>query len=189
MLAEHYAEPHRAYHNLSHVAALLMLADDVRAHIRHPEVVDLAIWFHDVIYDTRSADNEERSADFAHDAMRTMQIHGELIAAVRQCVLAMQRHEVLLQSHPDVPLFLDLDLSILGATEDIYRHYRDAIRTEYGWVADQEYCAGRASVLKKFQARPQLYFTRLMADRYEERARHNIALEVRDLMQESGHER
>lgn len=181
MLIRHYAEPHRAYHNLSHVTALLALADDVRTHILQPDAVALAVWFHDVIYDTRAADNEVRSAAFARDAMRAMQVDDALIASVEQCILATQRHEVPSPSHPDLPLFLDLDLAILGAPEDIYRHYTDAIRIEYGWVPDDAYRAGRAAVLQRFQARPHLYFTRLMADRYEERARHNIALELQDL--------
>lgn len=182
MLARHYAEPHRAYHNLSHIAALLALADEVRLHMHQPEVVEFAIWFHDVIYDTHSTDNEVRSAAFARDALRMMQVPDHITTAVEQCILATQRHEAPALPHPDLPLFLDLDLSILGAPEGIYRSYRNAIRTEYDWVPDAEYRAGRAAVLEKFQARPGLYFTRLMADRYEERARHNIALELRDLL-------
>lgn len=187
-LVRHYAEPHRAYHNLSHIAALLALADAMRLHVRQPEVVGLAIWFHDVIYDTRSKDNEVRSAAFARDAMRAMECHHDLSAAVVQCILATQRHEVLPQTLPDLPLFLDFDLAILGAPDAVYRQYRDAIRKEYGWVPDREYRAGRAMVLQRFCARPRLYFTRLMAERYEGPARHNIELELQDLLRESGQE-
>ncbi|HZW13101.1 MAG TPA: hypothetical protein VFF81_07920 [Noviherbaspirillum sp.] len=183
-LVRHYSEPHRAYHNLSHIATLLVLADDLRSHFTHPAVVELAIWFHDVIYDTRASDNEPRSAAFARDSMRAMQFGEDVITSVEQCILATQRHEVPSQAVPDLPLFLDLDLSILGVPERAYRCYSQAIRKEYCWVPDDEYRVGRAAVLKRFLARPRLFFTNLMADRYEEAARHNIALELRELGQE-----
>lgn len=183
-LVQRYSEAHRAYHNLSHVSALLRLMEEVRPHIEQPEVVGLAIWFHDVIYDPRAKDNEVRSAAWARDALQAMQVDECLIAPVDQCILATQRHEVPPQSIPDLPLFLDLDLAILGAPEHQYRHYCSVIRTEYGWVPDDAYCSGRALILQRFLARPHLYFTRQMADRYEHTARHNIALELRELGQE-----
>jgi predicted metal-dependent HD superfamily phosphohydrolase len=183
-LIQHYSEAHRAYHNLSHILALLALADEARSCIAQHEVVELAIWFHDVIYDPRAKDNELRSAAWACNALQGMRIDENLIVSVEQCILATQRHEMPLRSIPDLPLFLDLDLAIMGAPDHHYRRYCSAIRAEYEWVTDDIYRAGRARILQRFLARPSLFFTQAMEDRYERTARHNIALELRELGQE-----
>ncbi|HYD59242.1 MAG TPA: N-methyl-D-aspartate receptor NMDAR2C subunit [Noviherbaspirillum sp.] len=180
-IVRHYSEPQRAYHNLSHVMALLRLADTERQHINRPEVVELAIWFHDVIYDTRAHDNELRSSNWAAHAMRTMRIDSHLIAPVERCILATQRHEVSSPGVADLPLFLDIDLAILGAAEEAYHRYAQMIRAEYDWVPDEVYRAGRAQVLQRFLDRPVLYFTAPMAARFDARARQNIAWELQEL--------
>ncbi len=54
-----YAEPHRHYHTQHHIAACLEALDAHRHCAERPEEVELAIWFHDAVYDTRRTDNEE----------------------------------------------------------------------------------------------------------------------------------
>ncbi|WP_136415072.1 hypothetical protein [Herbaspirillum sp. ST 5-3] len=181
VLVKHYAEPHRAYHNLSHIMALLRHADAERAHMARPEVVELAIWFHDLIYDTRAMDNEQRSASWAHHAMHAMRIDTDLIPPVEQCILATQRHEVPSAQIADLPLFLDIDLSILGSSPEIYHRYSQAIRAEYDWVPPQAYRSARVDILQRFLARPALFFTPSMAARFEAQARQNIAWELKEL--------
>jgi predicted metal-dependent HD superfamily phosphohydrolase len=181
VVVRHYAEPHRAYHNLSHIMALLRHADTERANINRPEVVELAIWFHDVIYDTQAKDNEQRSAAWTRHAMQTMRIESHLIASVEQCILATQAHEVNSPRVIDLPLFLDLDLAILGAQEEVYHRYCQAIRAEYDWVPELAYRAARTEILNNFIERPALFYTHTMAARYEARARHNIEWELREL--------
>jgi predicted metal-dependent HD superfamily phosphohydrolase len=173
MLVRRYSEPHRAYHNLSHITALLRHADANREFIDNPAAVEFAIWFHDAIYDTRAKDNEERSAVFARDAMQGMGIDDSVIAPVERCILATQKHE-LISGVPDLPLFLDLDLAILGAPDGLYRQYSEAIRAEYNWVPGPVYRLGRPEVLKRFARRPTLFFTAAMAARFEAQARRNL---------------
>lgn len=183
-LVQHYSEPHRAYHNLSHITALLRQADAERDHVTRPEAVELAIWFHDLVYDTRAADNEQRSAACARQTLQAMDVDPSLTATVEACILATQGHEADSTQVPDLPLFLDLDLAILGASEDIYRRYSQAIRTEYQWVAAAAYCFGRSEVLKRFLARPALFHTPAIASRLEAQARRNIERELQDLSTE-----
>lgn len=180
-LLKHYSEPHRAYHNLSHIHALLRHADVERAQIVHPETVELAIWFHDLIYDTHARDNEERSAIRAAEALHAMGGDLELSAAVAACIRATKGHEASASSFPDLPLFLDIDLAILGAPEDIYDHYSRAIRAEYDWVDEAAYKAGREAVLRNFLARAALFHTPSIASRLEAQARRNIARELQQL--------
>ncbi|MEN3292899.1 MAG: hypothetical protein V7642_2152 [Burkholderiales bacterium] len=181
-LVRNYSEPHRAYHNLSHIKAMLRHADACRDPIHSAATVEFAIWFHDVIYDTRAKDNEQRSAAFARDAMRSMGIDEKLRACVEACILATQKHEPApAPGVPDLPLFLDLDLAILGTSEAVYRQYSEAIRTEYNWVPGPAYRLGRSKVLKRFAQRPALFFTPAMTARFEAQARRNLDWEIQEL--------
>ena len=64
-VCKHYAEPDRHYHTLEHVRQVLETVDVLGSHARNLNAVKLAAWLHDVIYDSRASDNEERSADYA----------------------------------------------------------------------------------------------------------------------------
>jgi predicted metal-dependent HD superfamily phosphohydrolase len=173
-----YAHPSRCYHNLSHIHSLLRHADELRPHIAHEQMVELAIWFHDVIYDTNARDNERRSARWARQAMESMRLESGLVSAVEHCILATQKHEMGRFDVPDLPLFLDLDLAILGAPEEIYRQYSHAVRQEYDWVLEPAYRFGRRRVLNGFLQRPRVFFTTVMADRFEGQARRNMEQEL-----------
>lgn len=180
-LVRRYSEPHRAYHNLSHIAALLRHLERHRSAVKQPETVEFAVWFHDVIYDTRQEDNERMSAEWARCAMSAMDINERYIPSVMACVAATERHEVLVPDIADLPFFLDLDLSVLGASEAMYRQYSNAIRTEYNWVPLDQYRTGRSKVLQDFLQRPSLYFTPAMTAEFEQRARINLQSELQDL--------
>lgn len=178
LIEQHYCEPRRHYHNLAHVAALLRHADAHCAHLSHAHVVELAIWFHDVIYDTQSGGNEVASAAVASAAMQAMRVDAGIASQVERCILATIHHAVTDKDVPDLPLFLDFDLAILGAPRDVYQQYRAAIRREYEWVPEQDYRTGRAKVLRRFLDRPALYFTPWMASRFEASARYNLRSEL-----------
>jgi predicted metal-dependent HD superfamily phosphohydrolase len=73
-LVAHYSEPHRAYHNLAHVMDCLDQFEPVRHLAQDAAAVEIAIWYHDVIYDPRAKDNEERSADIAAAVMDELRL-------------------------------------------------------------------------------------------------------------------
>ncbi|MFC7286856.1 N-methyl-D-aspartate receptor NMDAR2C subunit [Herminiimonas glaciei] len=182
-LLRHYSEPQRSYHNLSHVAALLRRAEQQREHIRSMETVEFAIWFHDVIYDTHLKDNEQRSAEWARCAMIAMNIDEYHIPPVWECIVATATHTVTAPEIIDLPLFLDMDLAILGAEEKVYQAYSKAIQSEYAWVAVDDYRQGRGWVIEDFLQRPTLYFTPRLTAELEAQARHNLGAELRALKQ------
>lgn len=167
----HYAEPHRRYHTLEHIRELLALLPEAG------EEVLAAVWFHDLIYDRRGA-NEERSADVAHEALIDLRFPRAGVDRVTKMILATRDHDPG-DLPEDARLFLDADLAILGSPPERYREYAEAIRFEYSWVPDDVFRAARDGVLRGFLAKPFLYRTDAMRQRFEDQARDNIAWELR----------
>lgn len=54
-LLRRYREPHRAYHNCQHLQECLQVRRLINAACHAPAEVDLALWFHDAIYDPFAA--------------------------------------------------------------------------------------------------------------------------------------
>jgi len=174
-----YAAPRRHYHNQPHIADCLGAFDEVRSLATEPAAVEFAIWFHDAIYDPRAGDNEERSADLAVASLKQAGASDELADAVRQLVLATKAHDGTL--HPDAPLLVDVDLSILGQSPERFREYEHGIRAEYAWVDQITFCTKRAEILERFLARPRLYHTESFFTRFEIQARRNLDASIRRL--------
>ena len=167
-----YSEPHRHYHNQHHIADCLHEFDGVRHLAREPVAVELAIWFHDAVYDTRAGDNEEHSAELAKDWLKKSNTPDALADAVGQLVLATKHHDGSL--HVDAPLLVDVDLSILGQMPERFREYEAQIRAEYSWVEQELFCEKRAEILERFLARERIYGTEKFSGRCELRARRNL---------------
>src|SRR5262245_7984483 len=64
VLLRRYSEPSRFYHTLDHIRVVLETVESLAPSARNLNAVKLAAWLHDVIYDSKASDNEERSADF-----------------------------------------------------------------------------------------------------------------------------
>ena len=57
-----YTDSNRHYHNLVHIFNLLNLLDEYKESIEQPLLFELAVWYHDAIYDAKAKDNELQSA-------------------------------------------------------------------------------------------------------------------------------
>ena len=167
-LRERYAEPHRHYHTLEHIAHCLEEFDPRQA--ADPEAVELAIWFHDAIYDTRRHDNEERSAEWLLQEMPEARRAAGLI-------LVTKHHRA---STPDEALLVDVDLAILGQPEERFERYERQIREEYSWVPEPIFREKRAAILRGFLERPYIYGTEAFRAKYEAAARRNLSRPRRD---------
>ncbi len=180
-LSQLYDSPGRAYHNRSHVDALLALLQRHRAALADPDAVEAAIWFHDAVYDPRARDNEQRSAELcvAHlsgvaAAPRLARIRAMIEATATHAVPAAAAGDDEPGAAADAALFLDMDLSILGSSEARFDAYEAAVRVEYAWADDEAWRRGRAAVLASFLARPRIFYSELFYREYEEAARRNI---------------
>jgi predicted metal-dependent HD superfamily phosphohydrolase len=177
-----YREPHRHYHTLDHIVALLVLLDRHAEPGSDREVLALAILFHDVVYDPRRQDNELASASVAARHLAGCGFPEDLIAKVVQGILATRHAQAAPPADdPDCALLLDLDLAILAAPREAYRTYALAVRREYAHVPDALYRPGRRRVLEGFVARRFIYLTERLRARWEAPARANLAAEIAEL--------
>ena len=167
-----WAEPGRAYHGMKHLSECLRLLDAAPAEGADRDRVEAALWFHDAVYDSRLPDNEARSAELARQALAALGVPEETAAAVATLVLLTRRHE-----HPadaEGRLLCDIDLAILGQSEEDFDRYDQAIRHEYAWVPDTIYRRERAIVLRGLLERDRLYATPYFRERLEQPARANL---------------
>ena len=176
-LANRYSEPHRAYHTLDHVADCLRRLDEVRPRLTRPDEAELALWFHDAVYDPRRADNEAQSASLAAGALRALGMTEEAAGRVADLIRLTAHRATDLTG--DRALVGDIDLAILGAPPERFEQYDAAIQREYAWVPEEVYRRERARVLAGFLARPRIYHTPHFADTLEQRARANLSAAVR----------
>ena len=115
--------------------------------------------------------------------MKEAGLEEELQKKVSDWILQTQHHMQcdVKASHQDKLLFLDMDLSILGMQDHVYKKYAVAIRKEYAHFEDEAYRTGRAKVLQSFLEKDKLYFTKILGEKLEARARENINNEIKSL--------
>lgn len=174
-----YAEPHRAYHDATHVDDCLGQLDGALELCERPDEVELALWFHDAIYSTRAPDNEAASARLALDVLAESALGGEALSRIEALILATKHDGD--APFADAVLLVDVDLSILGRGDARFDEYEARIRREYRWVPGPLYRRKRREVLAGFLDRPRIYGTGHFHDRYEARARANLARSIERL--------
>lgn len=171
-LVARYSEPHRAYHTLVHIRHCLDELEQVRELATNPDAVELALWYHDAIYDTKTKDSEERSAELAVKMARDASLPESFGQSVVNLIMATKHSES--PTDPDVQLLVDIDLSILGQSEEKFDEYEQQVRREYGWVFEDAFVAGRSAILKSFLDRTTIYSTQFFRNKYEMQAQRNI---------------
>jgi predicted metal-dependent HD superfamily phosphohydrolase len=167
-----YAEPQRHYHTLQHLGECLHWFSAVRHLAERPAEVELALWFHDAVYDVHRGDNEARSAEWADSSLREAGADGGVADRVAALVMATRHSQP--ASGDDAQLLVDIDLAILGTEPARFDQYDQQIRAEYAFVPDGIYRAQRREVLQSFLDRPRLYATSPMRAALEAPARTNL---------------
>jgi predicted metal-dependent HD superfamily phosphohydrolase len=170
-LIARWSEPHRHYHDLTHLDACLIAFDEHRALVAHPGEVLAALLFHDAVYEPTRSDNEARSADLARSMLDGASV--ESLDRIVRAIEATRTHEA--GGDSDIALVLDVDLSILGADPETYDAFERAIRLEYAHVPDALFAVGRRAVLESFAQRDRIYATDEFHHALEARARANLA--------------
>jgi predicted metal-dependent HD superfamily phosphohydrolase len=173
-LVRRYSEPQRRYHTTEHLAEVLDHLDELAP---GNDTVRLAAWFHDAVYDPMRADNEERSAVLAEEALPVAGVAAEVVAEVARLVRLTATHDPD-EGDDDGAVLCDADLAILGSSPDRYAAYAAAVREEYAAVPEEAFRAGRADVLRSLLGLPALFRTPAARERWEATARHNMETEL-----------
>jgi predicted metal-dependent HD superfamily phosphohydrolase len=176
-LLARWSEPHRRYHDVPHLRAVLDAVDELADFADDPDAVRLAAWFHDAVYAGRPGADEEASAQLAASTLPGVGVSDERVAEVVRLVELTATHD----PEPDDTngaVLCDADLAILGGDAETYAGYAAAVREEYAHVAEEQFRRGRAELLERLLASKPLYRTAVARDRWEEAARRNLRTEL-----------
>ncbi|RCG24063.1 metal-dependent phosphohydrolase [Sphaerisporangium album] len=189
-LVARWSEPHRRYHDLDHLRAVLAAIEPLAFLARDPAAVRLAAWFHDAVYEGRPGWDEERSAQLAQSRLARLlpipdeprrgragglEEEGGRVNAVVRLVRLTAGHDPA-PGDRDGEVLCDADLAVLAGPG--YDAYARAVREEYRHVPDEAFRAGRARVLESLLAMPVLYRTEPARDLWESAARRNVRTEL-----------
>jgi predicted metal-dependent HD superfamily phosphohydrolase len=172
-----YADPSRHYHDLTHLDEVLRNVDELADFSRSADVVRLAAWFHDAVYDPLADDNEERSARLAETMLAAMRVDDVVVAEVARLVRLTAGHDAP-DDDPDGAVLCDADLAILAADETRYGEYVAGVRAEYAHVSDEDFVRGRAAVLQHLLGQRSLFRTPTAFAAWETAARANVTAEL-----------
>ncbi|MFP6790875.1 MAG: hypothetical protein VB954_12920 [Thalassolituus sp.] len=175
LLIAAYNEPQRKYHTEQHLKECLSIFNDHRALAEEPAEIEMALWFHDAIYDIKATGgkNEDQSADWAVEELQKANVAPERVARIKDHILAT-KHSALPQG-ADQQLLVDIDLAILGAQPERFAEYEQQVRQEYRHVPGLIFNWKRKQILKAFLARSPIYATPELNARFEQQARQNLA--------------
>ena len=164
-----YTQANRHYHTLKHLENIYKELPKLDF------ITEFAIFYHDIIYDVKRVDNEQKSALFCEDRLTCLNVDASIIKDTVTLINETKTHNPSTRANA---LFLDADLSILGSNTDKYISYTKQIRKEYSIFNQSDYYTGRKKVLKHFLVQERIYHSRGFYNKYEAKARENIKKEL-----------
>lgn len=170
-----HSQRHRHYHTAAHIQACLRHLDAHRDLAKRPDLIEIAIWFHDAVYKPMSKKNEANSAAMAREFL-VGKLPGDDVDTVETMILLTQTHGQ--TDDADTALMLDIDLSILATDDEVYDLYTQDIRREYRWIPGPMFRSGRAKMLRHFLAMDRIYKTEELRRAWDAKARINMAREL-----------
>jgi predicted metal-dependent HD superfamily phosphohydrolase len=182
-LVAHYEGNGRYYHNLFHIQNVLETIELFRSCANDIRAIQLAAWFHDVIYDVQRNDNETQSAVYAGEILHNVGVPAAVITKVRLMIRAT-KHNQDCPADIDCRIMLDADLATFASDWEMQEEIEKAIRQEYAFVPEEAYREGRQLVLQSFLKRERIYCTELMYEAREAAARQNISRTIEMLRAE-----
>lgn len=178
-LETNYTNKDRHYHTVTHLEYLINKALEHRDKLKDVDTVMFSIFYHDLIYNVKSHDNEQQSAQIAKERLASLNVPNEKIQTCEKQILATKYHES--DGDTDTNYFLDFDLAILGESQERYKEYTTQIRKEHTVYPDQVYNEGRQAILRQLLNRNRIFKTKEFYEKYELQAKNNIKNELQTL--------
>lgn len=173
-----YESTTRHYHGLRHIAQCLKELDSMDGELFNRDAIEMAIWYHDIVYIAGSRENEGKSAQRLMSDLGRFESKISL-QKIEQMIRAT-KHDVSVGVDADTKALLDIDLSILGKRYHDYDSYRYAVRQEFCNYSRFKFNFGRRRFLRRLLAGP-VFQTEEMKAKYEAPARQNIERELKEL--------
>jgi predicted metal-dependent HD superfamily phosphohydrolase len=194
VLAAYFHESQRHYHTFQHLHELLLFAEHQYLHqqqyqqqqgqsmhlIADYTVIQLAIFFHDIVYNPQSAFNEEDSNDvfLQFVAECNSQPLSHCATKVFAITKMTKSHKMPDNADFNMKFFSDIDMAILGSSRKRYQKYAAQIRLEYSFVEFNTYCIKRSEFLQScLSSDVPTYFTEKFHKECGDRVKENIAWE------------
>ena len=190
-----YSEPQRAYHTLQHLEECLQHLDNYL--LLHPSsndsndalddaldypLIEIALWYHDAVYQPTAQHNERNSAQWAVDFLGHSGVHTTVCTQVDGLIMATcHQQEQQQNANHNQQLLVDIDLAILGTNRERFQEYEQQIREEYQWVPHFIYRKKRRAVLQSFLTLPRIYNTPWFYTQFEQQARKNLTFSIYNL--------
>ncbi len=176
-LKKAYSTKSRHYHNLNHLSEMIVCYDLYKEHLKFPNDVLYAIFYHDYIYKVTRKDNELKSAEYAVVILpKNTRLNKELVFDMICATQSHQKNEI-----KDINWLIDFDLKILSKDWDDYKIYFEQIRKEYKIYPSILYKSGRKKALEHFLENEYIFQTDEFRNKYELKARQNIKQEIESL--------
>ena len=175
-LVKAYSEKQRFYHTAEHISACLYHLDKVSDQAEKVTEIELALWFHDAVYQPLSSTNERDSANLAVEFLHSNGAHDDVIDRINNLIMCTVHGSPI--NTDDEKLLVDIDLSILGAERFVFEEYETNIRKEYKLVPSPIYKRKRKKILNMFLSKNAIYSTHYFYDNYEQIARDNLAYAI-----------
>ena len=182
MIADHLYEGmvlayslNRHYHTLDHIEVLLEAIKDFQPRPAERVKLELAIWFHDYVYDPKGFDNELLSMkEFEMFGIRTRMAPKDIKEISNLIMDTRHIYEPVTRLGK---IIADVDLKQLSILEEREKNDQN-VRKEYSFLTDGEWVNGRIRFLKGMLNKEHIYHTSEYRGALEDTARHNLQLEI-----------
>ncbi|WP_417266393.1 phosphohydrolase [Brumimicrobium sp.] len=175
-----YESEGRYYHNLEHLKDLFSELERASHLIDDFNLVNIAVFYHDVIYNPTANNNEEKSAEFSSNHLKLMRASEQLIKTVYEAIIATKKHSE--SENNNINIFTDADLSILGTNSEHYKKYSQKIRYEYITYPSYLFDNGRIQALKQLMDTGRLFKSEYFYKLNEKQALDNLQAELDSLV-------
>lgn len=139
------------------------------------DVVELALWYHDAIYEIGARDSEARSANWLLEDARALGLAEKQRAEAAACIRSTAHLAGAPVSSVAAQWVVDIDLTLLGAHALRFMEFEYGVESEYASVPRELFFRKRGVFLERLLAAPAIYQTDHFQKRCEASARANIA--------------